>query len=61
MGLALMTLAGYDPDCAPAFWRKMSAAGSGGTPELLSSHPSDASRVAALERALPEIKAKYRP
>ena len=61
MGLALMTLAGYDPDRAPAFWRKMAAAGSGKTPELLSSHPSDASRVAALEKALPEIKAKYKP
>jgi predicted Zn-dependent protease len=61
MGLALMSLAGYDPDCAPVFWRKMAAAGSGKTPELLSSHPSDASRVAALEKALPEIKSKYRP
>ena len=61
MGLALMTMAGYDPDSAPAFWRKMAAAGSGKTPELLSSHPSDASRVAALQKALPEIKAKYKP
>lgn len=59
MGLALMTMAGYDPDSAPAFWRKMSSKGGGKTPELLSSHPSDASRVAALEKALPEIKAKY--
>ena len=59
MGLALMTLAGYDPDCAPGFWRKMSASGSGKTPELLSSHPSDASRIAAITAALPEIRAKY--
>ena len=61
MGLALMTMAGYDPDSAPAFWRKMAAKGSGKSPEILSSHPSDASRVAAIEKALPEIKAKYAP
>ncbi len=61
MGLALMTMAGYDPDSAPVFWRKMAAKGSGKSPEILSSHPSDASRVAAIEKALPEIKAKYAP
>ena len=59
MGLVLMTMAGYDPDSAPAFWRKMAANGGGKTPELLSSHPSDASRIAALQEALPEVKAKY--
>ncbi len=59
MGLVLMTMAGYDPDSAPAFWRKMAAKGGGKTPELLSSHPSDASRIAALQEALPEVKAKY--
>lgn len=61
MGLALMSMAGYDTDCAPVFWRKMAAKSSGKPPELLSSHPSDASRIAAIQRALPEIKAKYRP
>ena len=59
MGLALMTMAGYDPAAAPAFWRKMSAAGKGKTPELLSTHPSDASRIAALEKAIPGIRAQY--
>lgn len=59
MGLALMAMAGYDPACAPAFWRKMAAQASAKPLELLSSHPSDASRVAAIERAIPEIRAKY--
>ena len=59
MGLALMTMAGYNPDAAPVFWRKMAAKGGEKPPEILSSHPSDASRVAAIERDLPEIKAKY--
>jgi predicted Zn-dependent protease len=61
MGLVLMTMAGYDPDAAPAFWRKMSANSGGKTPELLSSHPSDATRTAALQKAIPEVKAKYAP
>ena len=59
MGLALMAMAGYDPGCAPGFWRKMAAKGGGKPPEILSSPPSDASRVAAIEKALPGIRAKY--
>ena len=59
MGLALMTMAGYDPSAAPAFWRKMASKGSGKTPELLSTHPSDSTRIAALEKAIPEIRSKY--
>ena len=59
MGLALMTMAGYDPASASTFWRKMAAKGGSKPPEILSSHPSDASRIAALEKALPEIQSKY--
>ncbi len=59
MGLGLMTMAGDDPDAAVAFWRKMAAQGGSSTPALLSSHPSDASRIAALQKALPEVKARY--
>lgn len=59
MGLALMAMAGYDPAAAPAFWRKMSAKGGSKTPELLSTHPSDSTRIAAIEKVLPEIRTKY--
>lgn len=59
MGLALMAMAGYDPGCAPGFWRKMAAKGGGKPPELLSSHPSDATRIAEIERALPGIRSRY--
>ena len=59
MGLVLMTIAGYNPDVAVGFWQKMSA-GSGGTiPEFMSTHPSDATRIADIEKELPGIKAKY--
>ena len=59
MGLVLMRMAGYNPDVAVGFWQKMSASGSGSVPELLSTHPSDARRISDIQKALPEIKAKY--
>ncbi|MBQ8423566.1 MAG: M48 family metallopeptidase [Coprobacter sp.] len=58
MGLVFMTMAGYNPDVAIGFWEKMSAGGSS-TPEFMSTHPSDATRIADIEKALPEIKSKY--
>ena len=60
MGLVFMTMAGYNPDVAVNFWQKMSAGKSGSTPEFMSTHPSDATRIAEIQRALPEIKAKYK-
>ena len=59
MGLVFMTMAGYNPEVAVTFWQKMSAAGGGGTPEVLSTHPSDATRIAAIKRYLPEME-KYK-
>ena len=59
MGLALMTLAGYDPGAAVGFWKKMAAKGGSSTPAILSSHPSDATRIADIQKALPEIRATY--
>lgn len=59
MGLVFMTMAGYNPDVAVNFWKKMSAGKNGSTPEFMSTHPNDATRIAEIQRALPEIKAKY--
>lgn len=59
MGLVFMTMAGYNPDVAVGFWQKMSAGSGGTTPEFMSTHPSDATRIADIQKALPEIKAKY--
>lgn len=58
MGLILMTIAGYNPDVAVGFWQKM-AVGSSEVPEILSTHPSDERRIKDIEKALPEIKARY--
>ena len=61
MGLVFMTMAGYNPDVAVGFGQKMSAGGSGSVPEFMSTHPSDATRIAEIKKWLPEIKAKYQP
>lgn len=59
MGLVFMTMAGYNPDVAVGFWQKMSAGSGGSVPEFMSTHPSDATRIADIEKELPAIKAKY--
>ena len=59
LGLILMTLAGYNPESAVSFWQKMSAGGSGGTIEFMSTHPSDEHRIAELQKRLPEM-ARYK-
>lgn len=59
MGLVLMTIAGYSPDVAVGFWQKMSSSGGQSVPEIMSSHPSDATRIANIKKELPGIKAKY--
>jgi len=59
IGLTLMAIAGYDPAEAVAFWRRMSAKGGAGGPEFLSTHPSDQSRVAGIEKYLPAARTRY--
>lgn len=59
MGLVFMTMAGYNPQSAVAFWQKMSAGNGASVPEFASTHPSDAARINEIKRHLPEIE-KYR-
>jgi predicted Zn-dependent protease len=58
IGLTLMAIAGYNPDQAIVFWKRMAAQPGGQSPpEFLSTHPSDATRMANLQALIPEARA----
>lgn len=62
MGLIFAALGGYNPQEAIPFWQRMAAAsGNNKPPEFLSTHPSDASRIANIKRLMPEAMKYYRP
>jgi len=52
LGVDYMKAAGYDPRQAVTLWRSMAAQQKAGQPEFASTHPSDATRIAALEQYL---------
>ncbi len=59
-GLMFSALAGFDPREALSFWKRMSvAAGGGNTSSILSTHPSDAERMAALEKIMASTIQNY--
>jgi predicted Zn-dependent protease len=59
IGVFLMTFAGYDPNQAVVFWKRMQhlSAQQGRTPEILSDHPSDEHRIKKLEEWVPRALA----
>ncbi|HET9054577.1 MAG TPA: M48 family metallopeptidase, partial [Cyclobacteriaceae bacterium] len=59
IGLIFMAIAGYDPREAPKFWERMAAGGGGGTPEWLSTHPSDETRISDLNKHMPKALRYY--
>ena len=55
LGLIFMSIAGYNPNHAISFWRRMSEMKGGqAPPEFISTHPSDDNRIAQIEKLLPE-------
>jgi predicted Zn-dependent protease len=59
LGLTFMAMAGYNPSYAVDFWQRMAAQGNGAPPEFLSTHPSDATRIADIKKYLPEAQKYY--
>ncbi len=61
-GLRFAAMAGYNPQEAIAFWQRMAKAGSGQKPpEILSTHPSDETRIAKMEQYVKEAMPYYKP
>jgi len=56
-GLYLMAIAGYNPEESVPFWQRMDALGND-TPEFLSTHPSNETRINNLQELIPKAKAK---
>ena len=62
IGLVYMARAGYDPREGPDLWRRFAsykAEKGGGPPEFLSTHPTEATRIANLEALMPDVLPYY--
>ena len=60
LGLIFMAMAGYNPNEAISFWRRMAdQKGGASPPEFLSTHPSDESRIRAIQNSIPEAMQYY--
>lgn len=56
IGLRLMAIAGYNPDEAAKLWERMSAQGGEQPSEIMSTHPSNQSRIQNLKQLAPAAK-----
>lgn len=60
IGLIFMAMAGYNPQEAVDFWKRMAEAGKNSQkpPQMLSTHPSDETRIADLQKNM-DVAMKY--
>jgi predicted Zn-dependent protease len=66
LGLVMSARAGYDPRAGVTLWKKMmGGSGGGAPPKILSTHPTNADRIKAIEgrlgRVLPMFEAADKP
>lgn len=62
-GLIFSAIAGYNPQEAVAFWKRMAAAAGDAAkpPVFLSTHPADDARIAEIQKHMPEALSYYKP
>ena len=60
LGLIFMAIAGYNPNNAVDFWKRMSQNNSQSVPEIFSTHPSDNTRIEDIKKHLPEAMKYYK-
>ena len=58
-GIELAARSGYHPEAAITLWLKMSKLDGGKTPQWLSTHPSDQTRIAQLRTLVPKMMPLY--
>lgn len=61
MGLIFAAMAGYDPSVAVSFWQRMASSSTNSRLAFLSDHPSDAKRIANIQKWLPTALKYYTP
>lgn len=59
-GLIFAAMAGYNPEDAIPFWKRMAALGGEKQPVFLSDHPADEQRIKKLETIMPEALKYYK-
>ncbi len=59
LGLYFMAMAGYNPQTAPEFWKRMMAQGGERPPEFLSTHPDPENRINDLNSHMPKAMEYY--
>jgi predicted Zn-dependent protease len=56
IGLQLMSKACYDPKAAVGLWKRMSSANSLQPPQLISTHPSNETRIQQIQKWMPQAE-----
>lgn len=60
LGLQLMAVAGFNPQESVSLWHNMASASKGSAPlEILSTHPSDQTRIKELQSLVPRVLPMY--